>query len=507
MSISVKDYTSEQVYSKIIEETNSSDYTKFELENIITVFKDGSLTAIQDAKNIFEVNSEKIVGKEDVKSPENNKSSTYVTLKPVAQLEGIASGITSNVTEYLAPSQATLNLANKMGEGFDKFIEDSTAAQFFGINSSDILCSTFCVVTSMLPCSVRNELYNLATKARVSLYAAETAVNAAKDMVTSVSIASGAVSSVLGATADLLGGQGDTPSGSSVGNVPFNVATVAAAAKQVGGIIDTISNSLEVVQKGKIFTPIVQHKNLWSLTNNTLFQMQGLAVQAADELLNKITQPLEDAIKKMQPSNCLNNKGASLFDAMTNSIRKTKNWALINISQLFTGYKDYSKITNEFNKECLSLLELSKSLKALKLISTRFGDLALVCGLEPCPDNPNNNNPINRGKRINQQPSYTQVEPLENLPERPEGDIDQLSNELKKILKVDIEKLNKDGVGTEDVYITDDSITTVYTAFKNAPKKVMEIVPKISLGDEYKVFVSEPTGTVKVLYNTKRLCE
>ena len=490
MAVSVKDFTLDKVYTKLIEDTGVASFTKVKLGDTTAGFRGGVAEVIEVGGKAFEVGARTVIGQEEIKDPKTGDTTIYVSLKPVDWMMDLGSGITTTVTDYITPSTTTLNTFKKMGKGFDDYIKSSATMQFFGMKSSDVICATFCVVVSFLSCSERKNLYDFVREAQKRALAAERAVGAVRDSIVTASVAIESVNSVFGVASGLIKGASTTGGG----NAPFNISSVIGAVSQVQKIGESLKRAFEVMQKGKLFVPIIQYRNLWAITNNVLYALQNMAVQAADEMLNKIVQPIEEEIRRMQPSNCLNNLGARFFNKIIGTVRALKRWILIQIAQLFTGYAQYNKLMDLFNVNCTTMLELSQFLEALKLFSARFGDLAIACGLEPCSEE-DSKPAFNYGRKATEMPTYTQVRPIEYLPTKPVNNIDEIANSLKDVLKNDI----------EEAYVTPESITTVYTAFKNAPKKILDMLPGISLGEGYEIYTSSE-GTVKVVHKAKRFC-
>lgn len=330
------------------------------------------------------------------------------------------------------------------------------------------------------------------------MIAVDTAVEALASIATNLNVGMAGVESVLQAAEGILTGNlTDAVATQETGMSAIRgAAAVEASIENIGAIIDTIDIAMKVAEAGRIITPIVQYSGIWNLARNILFEMQAAAMEMADEALMKIIQPLEDLIADIQPSNCLNNRGGVIFNKIIYTIRGYKNWLVTQVGMLFTEFYTFKKMIDTFNYKSKTMLETTMFMNALKTLSHKFGDLAIICGVEPCyEDNPAPQ--ATKGRPINNPAGGdTSTITFSEIPSAPEDNIEKIAEKMKDILKVPI----------HDVFVTNNEIITIYDAIAGAPSRLLDMAEDINLGNNYDIAISRETSSVRIVHTTKRYC-
>ena len=86
----------------------------------------------------------------------------------------------------------------------------------------------------------------------------------------------------------------------------------------------------------------------------------------------------------------------AIFNKILYTITGYKNWLVTQIGSLFTEFYSFKKMLVTFNRKSKSQLEIAMFMQSFKTLAHQFGDLAIVCGVEPCYDDDtgNTNNQI-----------------------------------------------------------------------------------------------------------------
>jgi hypothetical protein len=495
----IEDFTLESIYTTVIKETGVEDAVKVTIGDTSAWVREGALEVVQNqGDNIkWAVDGAREIGNSTV------DALNWAVLTPQkAMTKGfeIAEDTVMDIVNYIYPTISSLNSFQQMGTEMDNLIKENLFLQFFGITYSDVLCSAFCLIISLLPCEQRTKLYRDIIAFQRRAVAADAIVDSLADVATQFNVGIAGVETILQAAEGMLAGNpSDAYETQETGqSLARGIAGVQAAVENLDKIVDTINVALKFIEAGRITSPIVQYSGIWNLARNILFEMQAVAMEMAEEALMKIIKPLEDLIAKIQPSNCLNNRGGAIFNKILYTITGYKNWLVTQIGSLFTEFYSFKKMLVTFNRKSKSQLEIAMFMQSFKTLAHQFGDLAIVCGVEPCYDDDtgNTNNQIKAGRPINNPIGESSIITFDDIPGEPEENIEEIANKMKDLLPVPV----------QDVYVTNDTIITIYDAIENAPKKLLDMAKEINLGNNYEIAVSRETGSVKIVHTTRRFC-
>lgn len=490
----IQDFTLEKIYDAVIDTTAADEITQVLLGDDTAWIRNGAVEVVQAAGSATKWIQEGVSAGEDALA--------WAVLTPSkAVINGIetAESAIMEVVDYISPTSASLNSFEDMGNEMDRLIKDNLFLQFFGLTYTDYLCSAFCLVVSLLSCEQRTQLYRDIISFQRSLVAIDTAVESLASIATNVNVGIAGANSVLLAAEGILNGNlSDAVVAQETGqSAARGIASVQAAIENIDAIVDTIDIAMKVAEAGRIIEPIVQYSGIWNLARNILFEMQATAMEMAEEALMTLIQPVEDLIEKIRPSNCLNNSGGIIFNKILGMIRGYKNWLVTQIGMLFTEFYTFSKLMDTFNYRSKSMLELTMFMNALKTLSTRFGDLAIVCGVEPCYDDDNPAPQAAKGRPIaNPVGADSRTITFADIPTHPDDNIEDIAEKMKDILQAPI----------DDVYVTNNEIITIYDALTGAPDKLLDMASEISLGNNYDIAISRETSAAKIVHTTKRYC-
>jgi hypothetical protein len=496
----LEDFTLEKTYKTLIKDTGTEEFVKVNLGDSTAWMKNGAVEVIESAKDgtRWITDNAREVGSSAAKTLD------WAVLTPAKAISSgieLADSAIIDIVDYLSPTSASLNSFKKMGEDMDNLIKENLFLQFFGITYTDVLCSAFCMVVSLLSCKQRSQLYRSVIELQRGAIALDAIADAVDSAVTQFNVGVAGLESVLEAAQGVASGNlTDTYETQSTGqSAARGIAGIQASIENIAAIADTISIALEVINAGRILEPIVQYSNIWNLARNILFEMQAMAMNWAEEVLMKIIQPIEDLIAKIQPTNCLGNMGGVIFNKILGTITGYKNWLVTQIGSLFTEFYSFSKMLKTFNRKSKSTLEIAMFTEALKTLAHRFGDLAIVCGVEPCyedDDSSNNYDSAKAGRPIESPIGESSIITFSDIPLKPENNIEEIAESMKDMLPVPV----------QDIYVTNDTITTIYDAIADAPKKLLDMAKEINLGNNYEIAISQETSSVKIVHTTKRYC-
>lgn len=424
------------------------------------------------------------------------------TLKPVA--DNII-----ELTEYMAPTTAAINSIYDIGKQFDDIIKDNIAVQTMHIKGSDILCSAFCVVVSFLSCETRNNLYEAILQTQRDFTALGQMTAAANELVKTYNASIAAIDTVSAATSELFSKNtrenpveglinvvgGARESGMSA---VMAVSTLNSASKSVDNVIETFERGLNVLEGGKILQTINVSGNIWDLARSVLYSFQSQALQYADEAIDKVIQPIEDQIYDWVPTEC-GTRGYAwrLFQKILDGISREKQWILQLIADLFASGTDFTIEFTKFNQGSMAMLELRAFLDALKMISHRFGDLAIACGIAPCSEDSLSES----GKGIADSIKSGRVV---GIPSGNSNVISSLPTGDTNLDSMAATIANLAGMKEGSVIATNDTLSFIHKMDNNAPKKIKELTDLSGLGSDYSVF--NDGNDINVVYTFKRMC-
>jgi hypothetical protein len=277
-------------------------------------------------------------------------------------------------------------------------------------------------------------------------------------------------------------------------------AILASAKNSIENITVVFENCIKVINSGKISGSLNVSSSIWDLAKNIIFALQSQAVQLADETLSKVIDPIEEQIKDWVPTECGTRGYAwQFFKKIIDGLSREKQWILQQIQDLFTSGTDFADNHRNFTAGSMSILEIEAFLLALKMISFRFGDLAIACGIQPCSEDAL----TAQGTRVAQaiktgnttsSPPLGSLSVINTIPTRQNTtNIDEIADSFAGIID-----LSKD-----NVIVDKNSISTVYS-LGNMPVKIKELMDLNSLGSNYGVF--DDGNETKVVYTFNRMC-
>lgn len=483
------DYTFKDVYNYIADRTTVDETVAVKIDDFTVSIRGGAAEAITMVDSGVKFARKEIGG---VVS-EGIQAATWTVQKAVTGANAVIGSMESTICEvvdYITPSSATLNTFSEIGKEMDDYIKSSLFLQFFGITREDILCSAFCFILSLLPCKTRNDLYNAVIAIQRQTFAANTAINAANDISTQINVGISGINSITQAAKGLINGNLDSvyQTQSTGMSAIRGYASVIASIKNIEGIVDTIKTAVDFINKGRILYGMIQYSNIWNLARAILFAFQSIAMQMADEALDRIFQPLEDIIMDIQPTNCMRNLGGIVFNKILSMIDAFKAWIVTLIGELFTEFYSYKKMMDTFNTKSKDMIYISMLIDSLKTLTSRFGDLSIICGLEPCYEE-ENRRVSGRMPEPQGRTTITRLTPFD----KPEDNIDTLADTFKDIIG-----------NIDDVFVTPSQIITVRNLLHGAPPQIMNYVDDINIGGNYTI--SKQSDHVKVIYTFQRQC-
>jgi hypothetical protein len=470
----------------------------------------GDTSLIKMNNEAFAVRDGETINSNTVINPTNTSVSDAIGNFKDSSLQSLDGAIGSGVTTiktYMAPTMLALESLDNIGREFDELIKGSFLDQMFHIKGTDILCTAFCILVSFLPCATRASLYKAIQDIKAAANAVADAARAANDLIQTFNATMSSAETIALSAEGLFQGN-QNPVQSLFGtqrtgqNAVHAGSTIVASISQVKQTIDMISKLLKVVAGAKITIPTAVNGNIWSLANAVLFALQGMAVAFADKALSTIFNPIEEAIRKMQPQNCIGNLAAAFFNKLIDGIKRFKQWLLLLISELFTSNNNWGLVWKTFGFQMKSMLELIAFLDALKLILVHFGDLAIACGVELCDDK---TSPMIDAIRAGQllDPVMNNVPAIRiigEVPNFPTDNIDEIANALVPIL----------GVPLNNIYVGPTQIQVSKPLVVNAPKQIRDLLndPDIAreLGPGYKLYTAPDNSNATVVYSFDRKC-
>lgn len=490
------------------------------------------------------------------------------------------SSVTSTINEYSAPLKKTLAFTSDIMKDFDEWIKTTFLGQLFGIKGSEIMCTIFCIIISFLPCSAKKKLYDILISIKSAEAALKQGVSLGVDLTTVYNGDIVGPNSIADATQKLFGNSKQTgypltpadkvlgimgtpaqPGRNDIPSTPEYTKASLQAPKEVKEIVDTITKTIKTITKLRITIPVGINGDLWDLAQAVLYAIQGLVLQMATELLNKLINPIEAWIKGIVPDNCVSNMAAIFFNKIIKAIRDFKQWILDQLKEFFGASNGFSLKWKTFGLNINFLLELLQMLAGLSLALGHFSDLLIACGISPCnetpdtdvfspetwkptgnpavdyptksvfsqvfgtPESQNNlsntsSSPVNSkyADVLNQIQTKNVVDalrsgsdipltnipssrqPLDAIPTKAPDQIDAIAKSLSKIINIPM----------ENIIVTPQELKFIQPGFQNAPKKIAKLIAdgviENNLGSNWTTFVSPDNKNVDVVYTFRRMC-
>ena len=414
------------------------------------------------------------------------------------------------ITDYLPPTNIAMSSFQKLGKSFDDMIKDNLIVQTFHLKGTDILCTTLCLLMSLLPCQITNKIVDDIQ----AIKDMQTAVNNGMSMAASSesfalsninSSFSGGISGL--ANVKDLGKSLSTAFNKTPGATPAQVA-----AQDIKAVVSTFSTVVQVlnllisVAKLGFMNPMALLgylvNGMFDLLENVLLALQAMAVQMADKIMNKVIAPIEKFFKKNTfPALC--GLGAQLiFKKILQVIYDFKNKILAFIADLFAFQKSARKKFQLFNSNMLWTLELSAILKVLELILGNFMDIILSCGVVKRPCGGDNSGP-NLSENFTNDPAFNQdnvalssspvAKAISNTEPPPPGTLNDMAIKLQPMI-------NSIFPGSTNIVTSGQ----VATSMPNLPPLIASLLGSIDLGPNLSVYMNNNNATV--VYNNKSLC-
>lgn len=418
--------------------------------------------------------------------------------------------ITKTVSAYTAPTRLALDAFSNCGKDIDKSLKGSFLLQTLNIKGTDILCAAFCYVISMLPCSERQAIYDMLKNASKAAQSINVATSAANQTINTIGASMASVDAIAKSASNLFAGNATKL---DAGRANDAIATIAAAPASIMKNINLITNMLKLGSQYKMIMPNTAGHCIWDLSGNVLFALQGMAVQAADEALSKITNPIEEKIKGLIPSICFGTMAVRLQQAIIQKIREFKAWLISQVSDLFVASSDFNKnFKSKVDQSALSLELLAFSI-TLNQITSNFFSIAKGCGVAPCNDNGGTLSDW-YSDDIGNLESISNEDPLDVIKTKPRY-INRLYTPRPSITGTGLEELAAAmapslALGKDPkIQVTPDEVLAVYSiADTTLPSKIVDIISNGGLDsildNNYSIYVDD--ADVKVVYRFDKKC-
>lgn len=379
------------------------------------------------------------------------------------------------IDEYSSPSKIVLDTFDKLGKDIDKSLKSSFLLQNFNIKGTDLACSVFCFLLSLMSCSEKNALYNTINKINNAVSLSNTVLAATKNIVNTFNAAGDAAGKIISSVNNIF--SDNKIISSSVLSDTEAVAVIAAIPESISNSVTLISKALEFSKNLKFSIPDFVGWSLWDLAQNSLFAMQAMLISVLDEVLNNLFKPLEDLINNIVPSSCFNTMADRIRVRILQAITSIKSKIKQEIADIFAANNGFQLKYRTINCTLGWSLELENFLAALEFVTKNFTMIAIGCGLEPCSDSGGTSNYYNLRNQGSLEDSFSNDSinpfsyPIESLP--------IYSNEIYKDTSKDIddiaEKL-KDYSNSGNVTIDNNAILSTYDIASNTPKQVKDFI-------------------------------
>ncbi|MDY0198785.1 MAG: hypothetical protein RBR68_13325 [Tenuifilaceae bacterium] len=407
--------------------------------------------------------------------------------------------------EYCPPSSVVLDTYQRISLEIEKSVQCAFLLQMFNIKGTDLLCAAFCFIISLLPCSARNDLY-LATQAISEISSsAVTGARAVNDLANTVI----GVADTAGNIASTVGNMfSDEKSSNGVTNQDISnaekVAVMLAAPKSIVKNIELILKAMQLSRALNFLNPDFLSTTLWDLAQNILCIVQSIVLQAVDEALNKIVQPIEKMLKDLVPGICFGTMADAIRQKIIQFIRSIKSRLLSEIADLFQSHSSYNLKFRANQKQCGWTVELLSFITVVNYILQNFVAIARACGVSPCretgysfkPSDFAEGGPYSQDDSINPFSYYTpdEIKTISEIPDKI-NNIDDLSDKLSELTNT----------GT---IVTPDKIESVYEISDNAPKYILDLIQSGILNNilDSNYGIYNDINSKKIVFTFNKVC-
>lgn len=432
-------------------------------------------------------------------------------LNPASLLNGNSKTVTNSdgttksikVSDYYAPSKMVLDTYNQLGVDIDKSIKSAFLLQTFNIKGSEILCTMFCFLISLLPCEERNALAKALDDFNKGIQVTNSGAKAVNSMINTFSATGMALTSLSSNVTDMFNGKSTTASTVATNNTklttPESVSTLIAAPISVIQNAKVIINALKFGTNFKYAMPDCTGKGIWDLSQIVLSMMQGFVLQAADEAMKKVMNPVTKLLNNIWPAPCYGNMADQIRLKILQLIKTLKSRILKEIADMFTGNNDFNMKFRNNNKKLGWALELQALMDALSYISANFLSIAKACGISTCQPavradqflssdvtnlDTDSVNPF-QFSTLSIPTSYT-TSSTEKI-----NSIDDISNKFKNFMNQD------------SVIVTPDTIKSTSNILQNAPTQIKSFIADGLLNSvlDNNYNIDPNTATVTYTYN------
>ena len=382
---------------------------------------------------------------------------------------------TENVTldEYSSPSKVVLDTFDKLGQDIDKSLKSDFLLQSFGIKGTDMACSVFCFLLSLMSCSAKNSLYEAINNINTGISTANTVLSATKNIVNTFNAAGEAAGKVITSVNNIF--SEDKITSSSVLSDTEALSVLIAIPESISNSINLIEKALKFANNFKFAIPDFVGWGIWDLAQNVLFAMQATLVSILDETLNTLFKPLEDLINNIVPSSCFNTMADRIRVRILQAITSIKSRIKQEIADIFAANNGFNIKYRTINARLGWSLELEAYLNAIEFVMKNFTMIAIGCGLEPCSANTSSYNPAYASRGIEDFLSDDSVSPfsypIESLPIYTTENTSDISNSIDDIA----EKL-KDFTNSSNVSVDNNTITSTYKTDSNIPSQIKDFI-------------------------------
>lgn len=420
----------------------------------------------------------------------------------------VTNGITK-LTSYLPPSNLALSAFDKLGKSIDDMIKDSLIVQMFHIKGTDILCTSLCLLMSLIPCQITNKIVDaiqsikdLQSEIQSGLAAAASAERfAASELNTGFSGGATGLANIADVKKSLTTAFTPVKGGTTKDQIVQQIKSYTAG---LATIVNVLNMLISVARLGwadpnAILGFLVN--GMFDLLENVLLALQTMAVQMADKVINKVIAPIEKYFNTNTfPALC--GIGAQLlFKKILAVIYNFKKKLLAFIADLFSFQKSARKKFELFNKNMLWSLELSALLKVFSLLLGNFVDIAIACGVgrRPCPGpvsdavnlSENFNGGFTEDSVAYNNPIYKQPAVVSSTP--PDGTLNQIAVKLQPLIdSIFPGSSNQVEQGAVRTQLTD------------LPPMIANLLGTIDLGNNTTLYQNNNSATI--IYNNIALC-
>jgi hypothetical protein len=414
------------------------------------------------------------------------------------------------VKGYIAPITETLKTLEGIGEEFDKIIKDTFLGQIFKIKGSEILCALFCIIISLLPCAVRQRLYDAVVAIKQGLALANSAIDSINNMTRQpVEVPLFNEKTIADNVQALFSDKLKGKASNKALNVPRGTETrkpiqTLEVPQDVLSILNNIVLVLSILAKGQITLPVGTTGVMWSFAQAVLAIVQMIVVQVVDEFLTKVVKDVEASLKKMIPQMCVGNLAAKFINRIIEAVKALKGFLLECLKMLLGDFNGFGLKWKTFGWYFKELQELLAMLKALQMILKKFPDLVLQCGISPCNDLPSKElqeiqDSIRNGLTINETNMPANILPKDMTPQG--KTLDELADTFKSM------------TGNPDSYAVQAEngfYVIMPDMFQDAPVQIRNLInsPEFlnTLGGAYTLYVDPNSSGINVVYTYELKC-